>query len=179
MAVAVSKAEKKSFKDELHPTFERRKWAFDRAMWCVMAALILAALLGFFGSGIFSRTTVSESYQGGAVELAHPRFARFHVPENMRLDVHAPDATGESLKVTLSSALAEQIDVTSVSPPPDSVTFGPDGQTYEWQVEDWSQPVGPSFAYEPDDWGRVKGQMSVQAGDAAEVTLGVTQWVFA
>jgi len=176
--VPIKQASQKSFKDELHPTFERRKWAVDRVIWALMFATVVAALLGVFGSGLFSRETIERAHGGGTIELEHPRLARFHSPEDLRLTVHAPDATGDTLRVALSSEFTSQAQVRRINPEPDAVSVGPEGTVAEWQVRDWSQPVVVDVQYEPDDWGRIGGSIEVQAGEGEAETIDFSEIVF-
>lgn len=176
--VPIEQASQKTFKDELNPTFERRKWAVDRVIWVIMLAFIVAALLGVFGSGLFSRETIEQAYGSGSIKVEHPRFARFHAPEDLQVTVLAPDATGDTLRVSISSEFTDQAQIRRINPEPDSVTVGPEGTVLEWQVSDWSEAIGPTIEYEPDDWGRISGSIKVQAGDGEPRTIDFSEIVF-
>jgi hypothetical protein len=178
MSVSVKKAEQRVWRDELRPDFERRAWLVSWAVWVLMLLFVAAALIGFFGSGPISRTTAGRDLAGGAVELEHPRFARFHVAETMRLRVDAPGASGDTLRLLLSDEFTRQAHILDIDPAPDSTSLGPDGRVYAWRVEDWSRPLSVSIRYEPDDWGRIGGNARITAGNEHEETISLTQLVF-
>jgi hypothetical protein len=52
--------------------FQRRVWRVQRIGWLIIAAVIVAALLGVFGGGPLSRAAV----QGDGLRLEYERFAR-------------------------------------------------------------------------------------------------------
>ena len=162
--------------DELDPTVRERLWLAQRAGWVAIAIGLLLAILGLFGSGVFSDRTTTASADGIAVTLEHPRFTRLRKPEQLRVDVLAPDANG-NLKLTLSRAFLDEVKIDGVSPDPDSTSVGPEGAIYGWQVDDWSETVTVTIEYRNEDWRRVEGRVDVEAGDR-ERAISFTQFVF-
>ena len=164
--------------DELDPRFHKRQQVVQRALWVVMAAIIGAALLGYLGTSPLSTDVVKVDEAGAHYELERPRFTRYELAERMQLRVDAPQAQGEELKVSFSRDFVENNAITSVTPDSDGGGGGPDGATYAFQVDDWSQPLVLSFAYEPRKSFRSPGEMTVQAGESAPVKLSLDQWVY-
>ena len=70
----------------------RRSWVVQRIGWGVMAALLLAALLGLFGTGPLSRATATAP--GGAVTLDYDRFGRYLGPATLLIRVGPGAAPG-------------------------------------------------------------------------------------
>ena len=83
-----------------------RSWAFQRFGWLLIAALVLAALLGVFGSGPLS----SASTEGVRVRLDYDRFARLGQSTKLRLSfVNASDTRLEFSRAYLEAFRIEQI----------------------------------------------------------------------
>ena len=162
--------------EELQPKIKERLWFAQRVGWAGIALGLLLAIFGLFGSGVFSDQTRTASADGIEVTLEHPRFTRLRKPERLRIDVLAPNANG-NLTLTLSRAFLDEVRINSVSPDPDSTSVGPDGSVYEWQVDDWSETLTVSVEYRNEDWRRVEGRVSVEAGDL-ERAISFTQFVF-
>jgi hypothetical protein len=166
------------FRDELHPGVKRGQWWFQRAVWVLLALLMVFALLGFFGNGCFSRRTVSSSDGGAAVEVSYPRWTRMKAPQQISVEVRSPAATG-ALTITVSQAFLDVVRVNAFEPQPESVAMSAEGPTYTWPVDDWSQPVTVAVQYEPLQWRTVEGEILVEAGEGASPQrLRFTQIVF-
>lgn len=174
----ISSAGDRTLHDVLDASATRRLWIVSRGIWMLMALLIIAALLGFAGSGPMSRASVgAHMSNGGTVEIEYPRFSRFHTEEQASIVIDAPDVTGDTLRLEIGTEFSDQISLEQVTPQPDAVSFGVHGSVYEWSVEDWSQPLTIALTYQPDDLWKIGAEFVVQAGDAPEQTLRFTQWV--
>ena len=62
---------------------QRHHWIAERVGWTVITLVILAALLGLFGSGWLSEASVGTPE--GALRLEYSRFGRFLAPMTLRL----------------------------------------------------------------------------------------------
>lgn len=163
-------------KKELDAKAERRHWVVQRVGWILLAVGLLLAVLGLFGNGIFSDTTSTASSEGIEARLAYSRFARISSPERIDIKVHAPGATG-ALSITLSQEFADAISLHGIVPDPDSTSISPDGPTYEWTVQDWSDEANVAIEYEHDRWRTVDGRIQIQAGELSQ-SVSFTQFVF-
>ena len=175
--ISVREAAVRSLEDEIKPHVNRVSWVVERCVWVVMAVILLVALLGLAGGGPLSRTGISREAAGGEIHVDYARFTRYHAPNQLNVSVLTPGASGDELQLRLSPGLSNQIDDVSFDPPPDSVTFGPDGALYTWPVQDWSQPVELALEYRTDEWPRIAGAVVVTAGDSAPEQLNLTQIV--
>jgi hypothetical protein len=94
-----------------HLRFQQWFWTAERAAWLVFAAILLAAMLGFTGSGgPFARATIAS----GAAEVEYPRVARWGAHD--RIEVTAP--AGEPLTVGIGTAFLELFDIRTIVPQP-------------------------------------------------------------
>jgi hypothetical protein len=161
---------------ELHPGVERTHWLAQRLGWALIGAGLLLAVLGLFGNGIFTDATTTASSGGIEVKLEYSRFARIRSPERIEIEINAAEAQG-SLAITLSQEFADAISLDGIIPEPDQTSISPDGPTYEWTVEDWSDGVRVAIEYKPDRWRSVDGLILVEAGDRTQ-SVSFTQFVF-
>ncbi len=56
--------------------FQRKEWTVEHWSWIGMAIIAIAALLGLFGQGILSKTTV----ENGPIQVEYGRFERLLAP---------------------------------------------------------------------------------------------------
>jgi len=94
--------------------FHRRVWIAQRAGWFVIGILIIAALLGFFGSGPFSRT----SAQGGGLRIEYDRFARFQQPTKVQSVFYDARPANE---IELSRRYFDSVQIEQITPAPSAV----------------------------------------------------------
>ncbi|NWJ27604.1 hypothetical protein [Rhizobium sp. RM] len=109
---------------EEHRRFQERFWAIERFSWGVFAVIILAALLGVFGSGGPLATQVSELE---SAILEHPRIGRWEGTDEMAIRFK-PDSTSNERSLLLSNAFAEVFQVEDIQPLPTRTTIEANGQ---------------------------------------------------
>jgi hypothetical protein len=163
-------------KKEFYPEAERNYRVAQRVGWALLAVGLLLAVLGLFGNGIFTDTTSTASSEGIEVKLDYSRFARIRSPERIEIEINAAEAQG-SLAITLSQEFADAVSLDGIVPEPDQTSISPDGPTYEWTVQDWSDGVHVSIDYKLDRWRTVDGRFQVEAGELAQ-SISFTQFVF-
>ena len=164
-------------RDELDPKFQRAEWVAQRLLWVAMVVIIVAAALGFAGSGPFARDTHSATLAGGTIEVEYPRFLRYHAPQSLEVTVDAPAASGDTLRVAITPPFADSARIDDLDPEPGSTSLSSDGAVYEWTVDDWSRPVRVALQYEADDIGAVRSTIRVTAGDGVEASFDLRQFV--
>jgi hypothetical protein len=144
--------------------FQRRSWTFQRVGWVVVALLVLAALLGLFGSGPLSQGTVGA--QGGPLWVEYPRFARLKAPTTLRLPLGPEAVSGSEVRIWLDRTFLEGVQIQQVTPQPDRVEIGPDRFIYVFQVSDPSQPTAVVFFMQPEETGSLSGRTGLDEGPA-------------
>jgi hypothetical protein len=162
--------------DELRPNTKRGYWVAQRVGWVVIAAIVLLAFAGLFGTGLFSQASTSASDDGVDVKLSYQRFLRRERPHEITIEVKAPAQSGP-LQVAVPSGFSQAIAIEGMTPEPDSVSFTPDGPTFEWPVTDWTEPVRVKIRYKAEEWMRISGGVLVTAGEAEPLPLEFTMWV--
>jgi hypothetical protein len=92
--------------------FQRREWRVQRIGWLGLAAFVLAALLGVFGSGPLSHAVVRAS--GLAVE--YERFVRADAQSLLTIELPPSDTASTELRI--SRDYVDAVDITQMWPEP-------------------------------------------------------------
>jgi hypothetical protein len=142
--------------------FQRRSWAVQRFGWVMLALLILAACLGFFGPGPLSRAMAGR--QDGPLRVEYHRFWRLQSPMSLRLHVGPQAARGGQARVWLSRSYLEAMSIQHVTPQPQQVEAGPDRFTYVFTLSPPERPTAVTFNLEPETPGSVPGQAGLENG---------------
>lgn len=136
---------------------QRHHWIAERVGWTVITLVILAALLGLFGSGWLSEASVGTPE--GALRLEYSRFGRFLAPMTLRLHL-GPDVIHEGrVSIWLNRDYIEAAQVQRILPPPDAVEAGADRLTYGLRVS--GGPTAVTIYLEPDRVGSLSGQIGL------------------
>lgn len=143
--------------------FTRSAWAVKRAGWAAMALLIVAAILGLFGTmGPLSKATAGED--DGPLRVEYRRFARYLAPMALSAHVAPGMARGGEIRLWVSRDLMAHSDVLGIVPEPDSVEAGADRLTYVFLVADPREPVEIDFNLRLQEIGRLAGGVGLEDG---------------
>jgi hypothetical protein len=142
---------------------ERRHWIYERIVWSLMFAVVLAGVLGVFGSGVLSRATAAASATGLRVE--YRRFSRAIAPTRLRFHVPPGSASGGNVRLWIGSAYLHDVDVQQVTPPPERVELGSDRLTYVFRSGDSAAAAEIVFVVEPQSWGELHGLAGIGGGE--------------
>ena len=165
-------------KDELDDDFKRRQWRAQRVGWAILLAIVVAATLGLFGTSPLAGKVVATEQDGARYEAEYSRFTRYQHMDRLHLRVHAPEASGDTLRVAFSNDFVENVMIASSFPEADGGGATAEGALFEFKVDDWSQPIVLTFEYEPRKAFWSPGTVTIAAGDAAPVQLPLTTWVY-
>ena len=141
---------------------QRRNWAVQRFAWVILAALILAAILGLFGSGPLSRGMAGR--QDDPLRVEYRRFWRLQSPMSLRLHFGPGAARNGQVRVWLSRSYLEAVSVQHITPQPQSVEAGPEHFTYIFTLSQPDRPTAVTFHIEPEIPGSVPGQAGLENG---------------
>lgn len=129
--------------------FLRRSWQVERAGLALFALLVLAGFLGLFGEGALSRTSVRSGE--GTLSLEYLRFARRGATTELRISL-APAGEG-SARLWIGHGYLHEVEVTAITPEPQSVQSTQDGVVYDLAVGDAQQPAIVSIHVQPRGFG--------------------------
>jgi hypothetical protein len=111
-----------------HPHFERHWRRVQTIIIAIMAALLVAGLLGLLGSGPLSRTALDYP----EAKVKYQRFGRAGAPQ--QIEVEARDVAAGPLSVQIDKSLATKLGLEAVAPPPSSSTTGMGGTQYVYSA---------------------------------------------
>lgn len=126
--------------------FQRRAWVAQRVGWLVIAAIIVAALLGIFGGGPLSRAAV----EGDGLRLEYERFARLQQPTRLRL---ALSKTAPS-EVALKRGYLESFRIEQITPEPCEIEASGEWLVYRFSGSGTSAVI---FHLMPEEFGSAAG----------------------
>jgi hypothetical protein len=109
-------AEHEALQLDEHLDFQRREWRVQRVGWFALAAFVLAALAGVFGSGPLSRAVATAP--GLAVD--YERFIRADVRSRLTIEMARPDST-TAAQLSISRNYFDAINITRIFPQPSTV----------------------------------------------------------
>lgn len=150
--------------------FQRRTWLVERVGWIVLGAVLIAALLGFFGGGGPAASTETAS-EDGSLSMHYERFLRLDTPTQLRVVARPP---GRTLRLWLDREYFESFEVTRVVPPPARVESATDRYVYEFPLAAPGEAATIRFHVEPLEAWRVSGRLGVEGG----ADLGFDQFVY-
>lgn len=133
--------------------FTRREWAVTRVAWGMLAALVVAALLGVFSNGPVSHTVAAS--ESGDLVVGYQRFVRQLGTTSLNLSAR-PDPGAATVTLVVSPEYLAKNEVEQVVPEPSSVRATGRGVEYQFQVADLGAAevdVDVTFHVQPDDIG--------------------------
>lgn len=145
--------------------FQRREWVVQRVAWAVVAALLIAGVVGLFGAGPLSHAVASS----GPLTLEYDRLLRRRAPSQYELAVSPDIATAGEVALWLDAALLEKIDIDQIVPEPTEAATGSDRIVYRFAVADPEQTAQITFHLEPSEPGAVRGRIGLI--DGQELTI--------
>jgi hypothetical protein len=153
--------------------FQQRSWRWQRIGWALIALIIVAALLGCFGSGLFDKARVGG--QSEALALEYNRFGRAKAETStLQVKIKAGTGTDGRVRLWLSREYLESVQIMSLIPQPVGVEAGIDRYTFVFSVSDASQPSSVTFRLEPERPGMLRGQIGIEGGQS----LSFSQFVY-
>jgi hypothetical protein len=109
-----------------HPVHEdmrlqRALWAWERAMWGVLALIVLVALTGLFAHGPLSERIARDA----GLTLTYQRFQRVTATTRLTATISASNA--DAIGLTLSPPFSEYFQIADIEPRPQRSSAGPHG----------------------------------------------------
>jgi hypothetical protein len=148
--------------------FQRRSWIVQRIAWSVMAALVLAAAAGLFGSGPLSHARASSA--DGSLRIDYARFARYQGPARLKIQTGGGLARDGAVRISLNREYLDGITIKQVTPFPDRIDAVAGGVVFVIRGAEPEAAVTVHIDYEPARVGRLRGYLA--AGDAPGLRFG-------
>lgn len=142
--------------------YQFSSWRMQRVGWVAIAAVILAALSGLFGSGPLSRTSAVDPRSRAWLE--YDRFGRQMTPATLRLHLEPGSAAGGRVRVWIDSVYLEDILIQKITPRPDREEVGPGRSYYLFTITTPDRPTVVTFHLQPERFGVLSGRVGVDDG---------------
>jgi hypothetical protein len=145
--------------------FQRRDWFAQRVGWALLAALLVAALLGLTGSGPLSHATRTD---GRALVVEYERFVRHGARTDWTMHV-APDGVVDGqARIRIDRRSLSAHDLQTVVPEPSRGTGRGDEVEFTFEA-DPRAGAQIHWSFEPDELGR--HVTTVRLGDGPAVVV--------
>lgn len=144
------------------PSFQRRQQLVQRIGLGLMAAVVLAALLGLLGAG----GPLSEAdVRGDALSIRYTRFARRLSPTTLELRVQPSAVRDGEASIWISSDYLDALKVERVAPLPRTVVAGGERTTFVFDASPGgTKPLSLSFELNPQDSLQHHGRAGLTGG---------------
>jgi hypothetical protein len=137
--------------------FQSRVWSIQRIGWCIIAAMIIAAMLGVFGGGPVSRA----STESAGLRLDYERFVRLQQPMTLRFAL----AQDEPAEIALTRRYFESFRIEQITPQPSEVASSGPWLVYRFAG---AGPIVVTFDLVAEQFGNVAGSARGSGGGTLE-----------
>jgi hypothetical protein len=150
---------------------QRVEWRIQRAGWVAIAAVLLAALVGLFGSGPVSRTFAVDP--NSPLWLEYERFGRQGGPTTLRLHLGPGSAAGGRARVWIDGAYLADVRIERITPRPEREESAPGRTYFTFATTASDRPTVVTFHLQPERFGALPGQVGLDDG----APLRFRQWI--
>lgn len=155
--------------EDIH--FQEGEWRAERVGWVIIAAVILLALLGLFGSGPLSSASANGP-QGYQVDYS--RFVRMMSPTEIRIALPAEAASEGEARFWIDREYLDRFEVENIVPEPQEEEIGADRITYTILVSAQEVPANIRLELSPKTSGFFRGR----AGWGEANSLTFSQFIY-
>lgn len=152
--------------------FQKTEWRLQRVGWIVWGCIILAALLGFLGPGLFSETQSVAS--DSSLAVTYDRFVHYHHDTVLDVKFDLGSIGDTEFQMTIDRALLESIDIQRIDPAPKRSAVTGSGVVYVFEKEAQLQTGALALHVDYDRQGTVRGEIAL----IGHTPVRVTQFVF-
>ncbi len=146
-------------------SFQKSEWRIQRVGWAAWIAIVVAALAGFLGAGPLSHAESSASDESLSVRF--DRFLHYHKPTMLEVLVNSRGADDRPLRLKLSRAFLDRIQILRIEPEPAQQSLTGDGVIYTFTQEGAPELSKVLFHFEYERFGNTKGSVELVGGGSA------------
>jgi hypothetical protein len=155
--------EQGSLEIEQELPYQRGAWRRQRVVWVLLTLVLLAALLGLFGPGLLGDTHAGD--MSAPLWLEYPRFAHAYAEtDTLRFHVAPAAANSGQVRLALSRAYLERVEVRRIEPEPEAVEAAGERYIYVFRAANLNAPTSILFHVEPESFGRFRGRAGLDGG---------------
>ena len=157
---------------ETDDRFQKTEWRVQRVGWVIWICILVAAVLGFVGPGLFSQTrSVARDH---SLVITYDRFVHFHHPTTFSVAFELESVGTDHFELTVSKVLLECIDIQRIDPEPKRSAITRDGVAYLFETDGQSRTGTLIFHVDYETPGRVAGNITLSGHQPANIA----QFVF-
>ena len=112
---------------ELH----KKGWVAQRIGWVLLALILIAASLGFFGNGLVSKRYLSDEI----ASVSYERFGRFETPIEMKVNANIKN----KLELKIPQAYLRKMELDKIVPQPEEQRIENDNMIFSFAANDLAQ----------------------------------------
>jgi hypothetical protein len=121
---------------EEHMDAQRIGWVVDRIGWITMLVVILTAVGGLFGNGLFGTRTITT--RAGAMRVTYDRFGRYGADSKLSFQLSLEALDRGEWRLSIGRAYLEDMAIDDIVPEPDSVEAKSEALVYIFVAEESS-----------------------------------------
>jgi hypothetical protein len=151
--------------------FQEKEWVLQRIGWVIMGLIILAAVGGLIGPGLFSKATA----QANAISVEHERFIHFNTDTAFIFHIQANVADEDGkIRLWINSDYLNSVHVQQFMPEAESFGAGAERHIFVFEPEDVSKPATIKVVFHA----MKPGVHNIQVGLVGNETLSFSQFVY-
>jgi hypothetical protein len=146
-------------------TFQRRMWRVRPMGFAILWAILVAAVLGLFGGGLFSSARATDGT--GHLRVEYERFARFQSPLVLRFRMEPPAARERQVRVWIDRRYLEAIKIESLVPEPVRSEAAEDRIVFTFDLADADRPASGAIHFQAEKIGLLRARVGLEGKAAA------------
>jgi hypothetical protein len=151
------------------PEFQRRSWAIQRVGWAVMAALLVAGMLGILGgAGPFVDATAGGQEYGITVD--YQQYIRKRAPTNLRLHILPGAVDSTEVNISIDRVFLERFEIVYINPEPSQIAAGDSVMTYTFLLSNPNEETTVTFNIQAERFGKATGHIGLQDLPPVEIS---------
>ncbi len=150
-----------------HLAFQERQWRWERVGHILLGLIIIAALLGVFGTGPLASATAHSA--DGHLQLDYQRVVRHQGEAEYRLRIDPAAITGTEVNVWFATGSIHAVRVEGITPEPSAMETGADRLTMTFAVDPAQGPVTLVIHVTPQEMGLRTIELGLESGPSLRI----------
>jgi hypothetical protein len=147
---------------------QEREWRIQLYGWALMLAIVVAALLGVFGTGPLSSATAGSEPAGLTVK--YERFIRHQGEMELTIQIAPGQVESGQVELWIDHAYLDDMVIEDVQPEPEEVRTSGDQRIYVFAVDSADAVLNVHIDSTPKAMGRLESKMGVNEGSGITFT---------
>jgi hypothetical protein len=149
--------------------FQERWWVFERVVWCLFIAILVADVLGVFGRGWLAKAELKQP--GSGIRVEYERVERNGTPSIMRVHFDPGTVADGKVRLFASESLVRELGAQRIIPQPEQSILSDGGLTYVFPAQGPTPEI--QFQLDPSFPGYHQFTLQVPGEGPATAHIGV------